>query len=69
MHAPTCSPGSLQNIIIAIVGEAYKEAKQKEGPVELTLAYTLWLRLKFSLIYVWRVWIQRLSVEDFVETW
>ena len=42
----SCTLSLLQNIIIAIVGNAYDDAKTQEGPVEYSLLYITWLRIK-----------------------
>lgn len=59
----------MQNILIAIVGNAYTEAKEKEGPVENTLVYITLLRISFYYYYFTRVVIWRWSLDRFVQSW
>ncbi|KAF5833913.1 hypothetical protein DUNSADRAFT_9573 [Dunaliella salina] len=57
------------NILIAIVGDAYTEAKDKEGPIEFTFVYICWLRIVWTLIYVRQIWFSWMTEEEFVAYW
>ncbi len=70
MHVCVCvCVCHMQNILIAIVGNAYTEALSREGVVEYTLIYIVWLRLVFFHQYLWHRYIKNRSTEEFVQFW